>query len=95
MPKVNTITDESLIALGRGVRLRTDPLTGEPLLLFPEGILPLDESTRDILVLCDGKLTLAGVVRTLCEEYEAEPEVVREDVIGCLTQLRDEMLVEW
>ena len=34
---MNALTDESLAVLARGVRLRADPLTGEPLLLFPEG----------------------------------------------------------
>jgi coenzyme PQQ biosynthesis protein PqqD len=92
---MNALTDESRAVLARGVRLRADPLTGEPLLLFPEGILPLDSSTRDILLRCDGALTLAGIVLSLSEEYEAEPDVLRADVAGCLAQLRDEMLVTW
>ena len=85
--------DESRPKLARGVRLRADPLTGEPLLLFPEGILPLDATTHDILLRCTGELTLAGLVLALSEEYEAEPDVLRADVVECLTQLRQEMLV--
>ena len=92
---MNAINDESLVALARGVRLRADPLTGEPLLLFPEGILPLDDSTHDILLRCNGELTLAAIVLALSEEYEAEPDVLRADVAACLTQLREEMLVAW
>jgi pyrroloquinoline quinone biosynthesis protein D len=87
------MTDESRPILARGVRLRADPLTGEPLLLFPEGILPLDASTHDILLRCTGELTLGGIVLALSEEYEAEPDVLRADVVECLTQLRQEMLV--
>ena len=92
---MNAITDQCRVLLARGVRLRADPLTGEPLLLFPEGILPLDASTHDILLRCNGELTLAGIVLALSEEYEAEPDVLRADVAGCLTQLRAEMLVTW
>jgi pyrroloquinoline quinone biosynthesis protein D len=92
---MNALTDESRAVLARGVRLRADPLTGEPLLLFPEGILPLDDTTRDILIRCDGALTIAGIVLALSEEYEAEPDVLRADVAACLTQLREEMLVAW
>ena len=92
---MNPITDHSQVTLARGVRLRADPLTGEPLLLFPEGILPLDTSTHDILLHCNGQLTLAGIVLALSEEYEAEPDVLRADVAACLTQLREEMLVAW
>jgi pyrroloquinoline quinone biosynthesis protein D len=92
---MNTLTDESRAVLARGVRLRADPLTGEPLLLFPEGVLPLDETTHDILLRCNGDLTLAGLVRALGEDYEAEPGELRADVVQCLTQLRQEMLVSW
>jgi pyrroloquinoline quinone biosynthesis protein D len=92
---MNTLTDESRAVLARGVRLRADPLTGEPLLLFPEGVLPLDETTHDILLRCNGDLTLAGLVGALGEEYEAEPDELRADVVQCLTQLRQEMLVVW
>ena len=75
--------------------MRADPLTGEPLLLFPEGILPLDASTHDILLRCNGELTFAGILLALSEEYEAELEMVRADVAECLTHLRQEMLVAW
>jgi pyrroloquinoline quinone biosynthesis protein D len=92
---MNTMTDQSRPVLARGVRLRADPLTGEPLLLFPEGILPLDASTHDILLRCNGDLTLAGIALALSEEYEAEPDELRADIAECLTQLREEMLVVW
>jgi len=92
---MNALTDESRAALARGVRLRADPQTGEPLLLFPEGVLPLDETTHEILLLCNGGLTLGDVVRALGEEYEADPDELRADVVQCLTQLRQEMLVKW
>jgi pyrroloquinoline quinone biosynthesis protein D len=89
------LTDDSRPVLSRGVRLRQDPVTREPILLFPEGVLPLDESTRDILVLCTGKLSLNEIVRSLCNQYEGNPEVVREDVVECLSQFRQEVLVVW
>jgi pyrroloquinoline quinone biosynthesis protein D len=95
MPEMNALTEESRAVLARGVRLRADPLTGEPLLLYPEGILPLDATTHDILLRCNGDLTLAEIVRALGEEYEAQPDELRADVVECLTQLRQEMLVVW
>lgn len=92
---MNVMTDESRPVLTRGVRLRADPLTGEPLLLYPEGFLPLDAAAHGILLRCSGDLTLAGIVLALSEEYEAEPDVLRADVVECLTHLRQEMLVVW
>jgi pyrroloquinoline quinone biosynthesis protein D len=90
---MNTMTDESRPILARGVRLRADPLTGEPLLLFPEGILPLDATTHDILIRCTGDLTISGILLALSEDYEATPDDLRADVLECLDQLRQEMLV--
>jgi pyrroloquinoline quinone biosynthesis protein D len=92
---MTAITDDSRPSLARGARLRADPLTGEPLLLFPEGVLPLDATTHDILLRCNGELTLSHLVRALSEEYEAELDVLRGDVVECLTHLRQEMLVVW
>jgi pyrroloquinoline quinone biosynthesis protein D len=95
MQEISAMTDESRPVLARGVRLRADPLTGEPLLLYPEGFLPLDATTHDILIRCDGDLTLAGIALALSEEFEAQPDELRADVVECLTQLRQEMLVGW
>lgn len=92
---MTAMTDDSRPNLARGVRLRADPLTGEALLLFPEGVLPLDATTHDILLRCNGGSTLSTLVRALSEEYEAEPDVLRGDVVECLTHLREEMLVVW
>jgi pyrroloquinoline quinone biosynthesis protein D len=95
MQEISAMTDESRPVLARGVRLRADPLTGEPLLLYPEGFLPLDDTTQDILIRCNGDLTLAGIVLALSEEFEAQPDELRTDVVECLTHLRQEMLVKW
>jgi pyrroloquinoline quinone biosynthesis protein D len=87
------IDEQSRPALARGVRLRNDPITGEPILLFPEGVLPLDETTHDILSRCSGEATLASIILALAEEYEADPATVRQDVCECLAELRQRMLI--
>jgi pyrroloquinoline quinone biosynthesis protein D len=79
--------------LARGVRLQLDPLTGEPLLLFPEGFLQLDEITHAILLHCSGRHTLEAIIRSLSHEYEADLNTLRTDVYECLNQLRQQMLV--
>jgi coenzyme PQQ biosynthesis protein PqqD len=84
---------QSRPALARGVRLRNDPITGEPVLLFPEGVLPLDAATHDILIRCSGQATVASIILSLAEEYETDPGTVRADVCECLAQLRQRMLV--
>jgi coenzyme PQQ biosynthesis protein PqqD len=84
---------QSRPALARGVRLRNDPITGEPVLLFPEGVLPLDAAMHDILIRCSGQATVASIILSLVEEYETDPKTVGADVCECLAQLRQRMLV--
>jgi pyrroloquinoline quinone biosynthesis protein D len=80
-------------ALARGVRLRNDPITGEPLLLFPEGVLPLDETTHDVISRCSGEATLESIILSLAEEYEVDHATVQADVCECLAELRQRMLI--
>ena len=54
--------------LARGVRLQTDSKTGNSVLLFPEGVLELNETAQDIVSRCDGR-TVGEIVQTLAEEY--------------------------
>src|ERR1044071_4155923 len=70
--------------LARGVRMHIDPVTGDPVLLFPEGVLPLDESTFEIVRLCSGERTVPELVALLAEEYDADKETLRSHVIECL-----------
>ncbi|MDR3406725.1 MAG: pyrroloquinoline quinone biosynthesis peptide chaperone PqqD [Chthoniobacter sp.] len=76
-------------ALAPGVRLQTDRVTGEPVLLSPEGIHVLNETAHAIVVRCDGKRTIEEVTAALAEEYDAPVEALREDVLACLAELHE------
>ena len=88
-----SVDEKAKPMLARGVRLRNDPISGEPLLLFPEGVLPLDEIAHDVLRRCSGEATLEAIVQSLAQEYEADHETVRCDVCECLVQLHQRMLI--
>ena len=74
-------------------RLQTDPVTGEPVLLYPEGLLQLNATAHAILLRCDGKRTVEEIVADLSREYEASPDDLRADVAECLTLLHGKQLV--
>lgn len=80
-------------ALARGVRLHTDPITGEPVLLYPEGVLPLDESTLDIIRLCSGQRTVREIALALAQEYEADQDTLLNHLTECLDQLHEKLLL--
>jgi PqqA peptide cyclase len=74
-------------------RLRTDPLTGAPLLLLPEGVLRLNQTGGAILELCDGRTTVAELGAVLGRRFDAEPAGVLEDVTAFLGTMRQRGLV--
>ena len=64
-----TISDLARPSLAKGVRLQIDSTTGKNVLLYPEGIVELNETAHEILSRCDGR-TLREIVCELAEEYE-------------------------
>ncbi len=70
--------------LARKARLRTDRLTGETLLLYPEHGLVLSPSAAAILRLCDGR-SIAAIASELGAPIS--------DVLEFLTSLGDRGLV--
>ena len=49
------------------------------MLLYPEGIVELNETAHEILSRCDGR-TLGEIVQALAEEYEADSAALAADV---------------
>ena len=87
------ITDAAQPRLAKGVRLQTDSATGKSVLLFPEGIVELNETAQEILSRCDGR-TLSEIVRDLAEEYDANPATLIADVRETLADLQQRKLIE-
>jgi hypothetical protein len=78
------LSADSRPQLARKARLRTDRLTGETLLLYPEHGLVLNPSAAAILRLCDGRA--AGDIAT-------ELGAPLGDVLDFLTALSERGLV--
>lgn len=75
------------------VRLQTARATGEPVLLYPEGILELNETSREIALYCDGQRSVNEIIVALAGQYECPVEELREDVIHCLEELHRRKLI--
>lgn len=80
--------------LAQGVRLQIDSTTGRAVLMFPEGILELNETAQEILTRCDGR-TIASIVSDLTDEYEMDPVSLASDVTETLSDLHHRRLVEF
>jgi pyrroloquinoline-quinone synthase/pyrroloquinoline quinone biosynthesis protein D len=83
-----------IVRLVRRARLRGDPVTGKPTLLFPEGMMILNDTGEAIVRLCDGKRTVRDIAASLAMRYRVSPEALERDVTQFLGRLRDRQLVE-
>jgi pyrroloquinoline quinone biosynthesis protein D len=87
------IADPIQPRLAKGVRLQTDSVSGKSVLLFPEGIIELNETAREILSRCDGR-QIGDIVRELAEDYDADPAALAADVRETLAGLYERKLIE-
>ena len=88
-----TIAGSAQPRLARGVRLQTDSKTGNSVLLFPEGVLELNETAQDIVSRCDGR-TISEIIQALAEEYNVDPQMLADDVRETLGDLQQRKLIE-
>jgi pyrroloquinoline quinone biosynthesis protein D len=87
------IADAAHPRLAKGVRLQTDSASGKSVLLFPEGIVELNETAHEILTRCDGR-TLTEIVRELAKEYDSNLAALAADVRETLADLQQRKLIE-
>jgi len=85
--------NDSRPALAPGVRLQMDAITGEPVLLYPEGIMALNSTAHEIVARCDGVATVESIATALAAEYEISPDELAGDVLECLEDLRQRRLI--
>ena len=58
-------------AIGGGFRLQWEPAQKKHVLLYPEGMVKLNQSAAAILTRCDGVRTIADIVTDLERTYSA------------------------
>lgn len=87
------ISDQAQPRLARGVRLQIDSTSGKGVLLFPEGILELNETAQDIVSRCDGR-ALNEIARELADDYDVDLATVTADVRETVADLQSRKLIE-
>lgn len=84
------LTAASIPALWRLARLDFDPVRQQRVLLYPEGVVLLNNTGGAILELCDGRRSVAEIAALLNEKYHCD---VTADVIEYLSALVERDLV--
>lgn len=85
-----TLTATSVPVIWRLARLEFDRVRQQHVLLYPEGVILLNDTGAAILDLCDGQRSISDVAAILGERYHRE---VVDDVIEYLSQLADQELI--
>ena len=86
------LANDTRPCLADKTRLKWDAVRQKHLLLFPEGLLILNQTAHDVLVLCDGQRDVAEIVKILSEQYHNN--AVEEDVKAILQRLAEKNLVK-
>jgi pyrroloquinoline quinone biosynthesis protein D len=84
------VTPSSVPAIWRLARLEFDQVRQQRVLLYPEGVVLLNDTGAAILDLCDGRRSIADIAAVLAERYHCD---VTADVIEYLSQLVERELV--
>ena len=90
-----TVAEDSRPVLPRHTRLKFDETRQRWVILAPERVLAPDDIAVEILQLCDGERTVAGMVDLLASRYAADRAEIAADVIAMLADLAEKgFLVE-
>ena len=81
---------DSVPSLWRLARLQFDPVRNQRVLLYPEGVVLLNDTGAAVLDLCDGARSIAEIAAILGERFNCD---VRTDVLEYLTGLEHQALV--
>jgi len=89
---MNEIALTARPSLAPHARLQADR-TGKDVLLYPEGILELNETAKAILAHCDGRTTVEKLIAALAEDYEIDAGEMQADVLEYLRDLQQRRLL--
>jgi pyrroloquinoline quinone biosynthesis protein D len=82
---MSNLPDTAKPRLAAKARLKWDDIRQKPLLLFPEGVLVLNSTAHEVVVLCDGQHTVGEIVKTLGEKFRSD--TIDQDVKELLAKL--------
>ncbi|MBB4863287.1 pyrroloquinoline quinone biosynthesis peptide chaperone PqqD [Pseudomonas sp. QE6] len=84
---------DSIPALRRGFRLQFEPAQGCHVLLYPEGMVKLNDSAGAILDRVDGQRDVAGIIDGLRADFPGVPGI-DEDILAFLEVAHAQFWIE-
>jgi pyrroloquinoline quinone biosynthesis protein D len=87
-----TITTATVPKVGRNFRIQWEPAQDAFVLLYPEGMVKLNQSAGEILKRCDGVASVADIVADLEKTFDTQG--LEADVIGFIELAAQQNWVE-
>jgi pyrroloquinoline quinone biosynthesis protein D len=84
---VSDVSERAVPVVGRGFRLQFEPVQEAHVLLYPEGMVKLNNSAAAIMTRCDGVRTVADIVADIERTYEVTG--LAGDVAAFVVMARD------
>ncbi|MBT8768930.1 pyrroloquinoline quinone biosynthesis peptide chaperone PqqD [Pseudomonas boanensis] len=78
---MSDFNQQQIPILRRGFRLQWEPVQGCHVLLYPEGMVKLNESAGEILGLVDGERSVAQIIADLSRKFPDVPGL-NEDILA-------------
>ena len=82
----DALRPDAVPSLWRLARVELDAVRNRPVLLYPEGVVFLNESGAAIIALCDGRRTLAEICDELSSRYQQDVRADVEEYVGGLVE---------
>jgi pyrroloquinoline quinone biosynthesis protein D len=92
---MNSCAPNNRPRLARHVRLQTDTVSGNPVLLLPEAVIVLNQTGYEILRLCDGAHTVPEIIQALDNTYPAARPILQREVSEYLQAISQKGLIAW
>ena len=88
------ISDTDTPLLASKARVRWDPIRQKHLLLFPEGLLILNQTAHEVITMCDGKHKVNIIVNSLADKYKTDVDADIRELLSRLVEKRLLLLLE-
>ena len=91
---MSLISDTDTPLLASKARVRWDPIRQKHLLLFPEGLLILNQTAHEVITMCDGKHKVNIIVNSLADKYKTHVDADIRELLSRLVEKRLLLLLE-
>lgn len=90
---MSALAQQQVPKLRRGYRLQWEPVQDCHVLLYPEGMIKLNESASEILKLVDGQQSVAAIIAALSGRFPDVPGL-DEDILAFMEVANAQFWIE-